>query len=121
MLEFILAMLETERFLSMIFLLSVVGLGVFTVRYFWPWFTTRVDKSWDGWLELKRSELSIEASRNDRYANAWQENNKTLIEMQSNVASLAETNKALINVLLSFIDDRKLQGRLYEIFREDGQ
>lgn len=120
-LQFILAMLETERFLSGVLLLLVVGFGLFFTLYFWPWFTKRIDDSWSGWIHLRRKELQLEADRNERYANAWQQNNRTLIQMQANILELAETNKSLINVLLSFVDDKKLQGRLYEIFREDGQ
>jgi len=128
MLEFILAMLETERFLSAVFLLVVVGFGWFTVGHFWPWVTVRIDRTLDSWVDLKRQQLTVEAERNDRYANAWQSNNDRLsamnermIEMNITIQTMLEADKLLIGALLSFVDDKNVQSRLYQIFREDGQ
>lgn len=128
MFEFILQMLDTERMASAILVVLVVGGGWFAARQFWPWFTRRVDKTLDSWLELKREELRIEAERNDRYANAWQSNNERLssmndrlIEMNIVIQTMLEADKLLIGALLSFVDDKQLSGKLYKIFREDGQ
>lgn len=126
--EFILAMLETERLSSAILLIVIVGFGFFFVRYFWPWFTGGVESTINGWLELKREELRIEADRNERFANAWQENTKTLnkqhetlVRQGETLSSMQRTNVAIINTFLGFVDDKKVQGKLADVLYEKYQ
>ena len=123
MTEFILQMLETEKVATAILVFFVVAGGWFFTKHVWPWFTSRIDKTLDNWLELKRQEMKIEAERNVRYADAWQVNNdrlqsvnQRLLEVSMTIQTMLEVNKALIGTLLTFVDDEKLQGKLYSLF-----
>ena len=123
--EFILAMLETEHFLSGVVLLVVVGFGFFFAKSFWPWFTNGIETALGNYFQMKRDELRIEAERNERFAEAWRENtatlnkqHQTLVKQSETIATLLETHKALIGVFLNFVDDRKIQGRLAEVLHQ---
>ena len=114
-------LLDSEHIASAILVFLIVAGGWFLAREFWPWLRNRIDTSWDSWIALKRKQLELDSERDNRFAEAWQDNNTRLMEMHMTIQTLVEGQKALIGTLLSFVDDRKLQDRLYSIFYEDGQ
>ncbi len=117
---------NTENFMSILVGIIVIGFGIFFAKAFWPWLTSRIDKTMDEWMDLKREELVIEADRNQRYASAWRDNNQLLsqnnermAEMTTTLKSLTENNRAMIGALLSFVDNKKLQDKLYSLFYDE--
>lgn len=126
--EFIINIFNSQAFASGLLIVLIVGFGWFVNFQVWPFITTRYDKWADEYIGLKRMELEIEAERNTRFADAWRENTATLLKQHEElvrqgavIANLLEVNKAIITTFLNFVDDKKLQGKLYELFREDGQ